>query len=165
MKRARSLMVALAVLALVPMPLLAQGGGQRQGGMGGGPGGGLMAARALLDEGSVEFLVGKAAELELTADQSASLKLIGTAWSESTKESRARIRAVLPQPGQGMGAGGDRQAMMQQLQALQPEMQKLQEDDEMALEEAMQLLAEPQQARAKQLLAERAERMRPRRGG
>lgn len=165
MRRVQSFVVALAVLALVPMPLLAQGGGQGRGMGGPGGPGGLMAARMLLDEGSVEFLAGKATELQLTAEQTTQLKTIGAAWSEATKESREKVRAALPQPGQGMGAGGDRQAMMQRMQDLQPVMQKLQEDDGKSVEEAMKVLTEPQQARAKTLLEERAESMRPRRGG
>jgi hypothetical protein len=168
MKASRSFVAVLAevavlILALAPLPLHAQGGGQR-GGVGG-PGGGMMAARALVEQGSVEFLVTRATDLELTADQTAQLTVIGAAWSAATKESRDRIRAVMPQPGQGMGGGGDRQAMMQRMQDLQPVLQQLREDDEKTLDEAMKLLTEPQQARAKQLLTERTERMRPRRGG
>jgi hypothetical protein len=170
MMRARSLMVALAVLALVPMPLLAQGGGMGRGGAGG-PGGAMVAARALAEQGSVEFLVTKAADLELTAEQKTKLEAIGAAWSESTKQSRERVRAVMPQPGQAMGGrggagggagGGDRQATMQRIRDLQPVMQKLQEDDQKSLDEALELLSEPQQAKAKQLLEERQASMRPR---
>jgi hypothetical protein len=161
MKRGRSFLVALAVLAFVPLPLLAQGGGM--GGQGrGGMGGGAFAARTLLEHGSVEFLVTKAADLQLSAEQSAKLTAIGEAWAASTKEPRTQLSAAMPQPGQAMG-GGDPAAMRQRLQDIAPVAQKLVEDDEKAVVEAMKLLDEAQQAKAKQLLEERAAAARPRR--
>jgi hypothetical protein len=162
MKRGRSLVMALAVMMLAPLPLLAQGGGMGQGGRGGA--GGLMGARLLLDQGSVEFLVTKAADLTLDADQTKKLQTIGAAWAEATKESRETVRKEMPQPGQGMG-GGDRDAMMARFQAIMPLVAKIQEEDEKSLEEANKLLNESQQAKAKQLLEERREAARPRRQG
>ncbi|CAN5784966.1 hypothetical protein BH23GEM10_BH23GEM10_07380 [soil metagenome] len=159
MNRGRTIAVVLAVLAIAPLPVLAQGG-QGRSGMRGQQAGGMMAARVLLEQGSVEFLVTKAADLGLSADQSAQLTAIGTAWSAATKESRDRVRSSMPQAGQGMG-GGDRQAMMQRMQELQPVMQKLRQDDREALDEALALLNEAQQAKAKTLIEER---LRPRRG-
>jgi hypothetical protein len=161
----RSLIMALLIVVAAPMPALAQGGQGGQGrGMGQGGMGGLMAARALLDQGSVEYLAEHAAALQLEAAQTAALKAIGVKWAADTKESRDRVRAVLPAPGpgtgQGQGMGGDRQAMMQQTQTLLPVMVKLQEDDVAALEEAMSLLSESQQAAARKLLEDRTARMR-----
>jgi hypothetical protein len=51
------------------------------------------------------------------------------------------------------------------MQELMPVMQKLVDDDATALEAAMKLLSEAQQATARRLLDERRESMRPRRGG
>jgi hypothetical protein len=158
MSRNRSLLIALVVALLAPMPVLAQAGGQGQGRPGGmgGPGGNLMAARALLEQGSVQFLVTKAAEMQLTAEQSAALGVIAAKWTEDTKEGRDRIIAALPAPGQGMG-GGDRQGM----QGLMPLMQALMEQDREALDAAMKLLSEPQQAAARRLIEERRPARRP----
>jgi hypothetical protein len=164
MMRVRPLTIALAVLLLAPLQVIAQAGGQG-GGMGQqGPGGALMTARTLLEHGSVEFLTGKAADLQLTDAQALALATIGAKWSEDTKASRSRIQAVMPAPGQPMG-GGDRQGLMQQMQELMPVMQKLVEEDEKALGEAMKSLSDAQQATARRLLDERRESMRPRRGG
>lgn len=160
MKHGRTLAMALAVTMLAPLPLLAQGGGQARGGMGGG-----MSARLLVDQGSVEYLVTKATDLELTADQTAKLEVIGAKWAESTKDSREQLKGMLPQPGQGQAMGGDREAARQRMQAMRPLAEKLTEADEKALAEALALLAEPQQARAKSLLEERAMEARPRRPG
>jgi hypothetical protein len=158
MKRGRSLVMALAVMVLAPLPLLAQGGGQGAGrGMGG-----AMSARLLLDQGSVEYLVTKATDLTLDADQTKKLTDLGAAWAASTKDSRETIRKEMPQPGQGMG---DREAMMQKMQALQPVMQKLAEDDQKSLDEAMKVLSAEQQTKAKTLLEERRQNARPRRPG
>jgi hypothetical protein len=168
MMRGRSLISAMAVLLLAPLSLAAQVGGQGRAMGQGGPLGGLMMARALVEQGSVEFLVSKAAELQLTAEQTQALQAIGTAWAEETKAPREQIRAVLPQGGAmagGAGAAGDRQALMQRLQEIAPVAQKLQEDDQTALAEALKALDETQQATAKKLLEERQESMRPRRGG
>ncbi|MBR9989467.1 MAG: hypothetical protein KFH98_06910 [Gemmatimonadetes bacterium] len=159
MKHGRSLAMALAVSLLAPLPLLAQGGGQGRGGMGG-----AMSARLLVEQGSVEYLVTKSAELELTADQTKQLETIGAKWAASTKEPREQLKGMLPQQGQAMG-DGNREAAMQRLQAMRPLAEKLNEDDQKALAEALALLAEPQQARAKTLLEERARDARPRRGG
>jgi Spy/CpxP family protein refolding chaperone len=158
MKHGRSFTIALAVSLLAPLPLLAQGGGQGRGGMGG-----MMSARLLVEQGSVEYLVTKAADLELTADQTTQLESIGAKWAEATKESREQIRSMLPQPGQRMG--GDRDAMMQRMRQMQPLAQKLNEDDEEALVEALALLDDAQQTKAKALLEERRQSARPRRGG
>lgn len=152
MMRTRPILLALAVTLLAPLPLLAQGGGQRMGG-------GMMGARALLETGSVEFLVTRAEDLQLTGEQVTALAAIGAKWSADTKETRARITADLPQPGQ-MG-GGDREALMARFQALQPHMQKLQEDDDKAIAEAMKHLNETQQAAAKRLVDERRQPRRP----
>jgi hypothetical protein len=164
--RGRSLTMAMTLLLLAPLQLLAQAGGQGRGAGQQGPGGALMTARTLLEHGSVEYLADKAADLQLTAEQTEALKAIGATWSEETKSSRSRIQAVMPAPGQPpMGGGGDRQARMMQMQELMPVMQKLVDDDEKALGEAMKLLSEPQQTTARLLLDERRESMRPRRGG
>jgi Spy/CpxP family protein refolding chaperone len=157
MKKVYALVVALAVMMLAPLPLVAQGGGMGQGR------GGMGAARLLLEQGSVEYLVTKAADLALDAEQTASLQMIGADWAESTKESREKARKELPQPGQA--GGGDREAMRARIQALQPVMAALQEQDEKALAEAMKVLNETQQTKAKQLLDERRENARPRRPG
>jgi hypothetical protein len=158
--------IAIALLLLAPLQLMAQTGGQGRGAGQQGPGGPLMTARTLLEHGSVEHLVEKAADLQLTAEQVQTLQQIGAAWSEETKSSRTRIQAVMPAPGRPAGGGGgDRQAMMMQVQELMPVMQKLVDDDARALEEAMKLLSETQQTTAHRLLEERRESMRPRRGG
>lgn len=159
MKHGRSLTMALAVSLLAPLPLLAQGGGQG----GRGPAGGVMSARLLVEQGSVEYLVTKAADLELTSDQTKQLEAIGAKWSEATKESREQIRGMMPQPGQA--AGGDREAAMQRLQQMRPIAEKLDEEDRKALGEALALLNDAQQTRAKALLDERRQNARPRRGG
>jgi hypothetical protein len=160
MMRVRTFTVVLAVLLLAPVQLVAQ----QRGGMGQqGPGGGLMAARAVLDQGSVEYLATKASDLQLTDAQAGTLKAIGEQWARDTKAARDQIRGVLPAPGQP--PAGDRQAMMQQMMALMPVMQKLVEDDEKAVTEAMKALSEEQQAAAKKLLEERRDSMRMRRGG
>jgi hypothetical protein len=153
MKHSRSIMLAMAVTLLAPLPLLAQAGGQGRGGMGG-PG---MAGRGLVEQGSVEFLVTKAAELGLAAEQKEGLAAIGAKWAEETKPSREKIRAEMPT----QGMGGDRQAMMQRLQAIRPLLQELQAEDEKAVAEAMKLLTEAQQATAKKLLEERLTQRRP----
>ena len=145
--------MALAVLALAPLPLLAQGGGAR--------GGAMMGARLLLEQGSVEFLASKGTELALDDAQAGTLKEIGGRWATATKEAREKIRAELPQRGEG----GDREAMRARVQALQPQFQKLVEEDEKALAEAMQLLNATQQERARALLEERRANARPRRAG
>jgi hypothetical protein len=151
MKHSRSIMLAMAVTLLAPLPLLAQAGGR--GGMGG-PG---MAGRGLVEQGSVEFLVTKAEELGLAAEQKEGLAAIGAKWAEETKPSREKIRAEMPT----QGMGGDRQAMMQRLQAIRPLLQELQAEDEKAVAEAMKLLTEAQQATAKKLLEERLTQRRP----
>jgi hypothetical protein len=161
----RPVRIAIALLLLAPLQLMAQTGGQGRGAGQQGPGGALMTARTILEHGSVEHLLEKAADLQLTAAQAQTLQQIGAAWSEETKASRTRIQAVMPAPGQPAGGGGDRQAMMMQLQELMPVMQKLVDDDATALEAAMKLLSEAQQATARRLLDERRESMRPRRGG
>jgi hypothetical protein len=163
--RGRSLTMAMTLLLLAPLQLMAQAGGQGRGAGQQGPGGALMTARTLLEHGSVEYLADKAADLQLTVEQAQALKAIGASWSEETKSSRSRIQAVMPAQGQPMGGGGDRQALMMQMQELMPVMQKLVDDDGKALGEAMKLLSEPQQATARRLLDERRESMRPRRGG
>jgi hypothetical protein len=149
--------LAFATALLAPLPAAAQGGGQGQGRPGGM--GGLMAARALLEQGSVEFLAARSAELRLTAGQTAALAAIGEKWAGETKPARDRIRAELPVPGQA--PTGDRQAMMERLQALAPVMQQLQEEDRRTLAEAMELLDEAQQAAARKLLEERTAPRRP----
>ncbi|HEX6307568.1 MAG TPA: hypothetical protein VFZ69_05230 [Longimicrobiales bacterium] len=154
MKRNRSLLLALTMSVLAPLPLLAQSG-PPPGGRGG-----AMTARLLLEQGSVEYLVAKAADLQLTAEQTAQLQAIGSKWAEATKQSREQIRAEMPQRGQG----GDREAMMQRMQELRPRMEKLREEDQKALDEALGLLGAEQQTKAKALLEERAQNARPRRG-
>jgi Spy/CpxP family protein refolding chaperone len=157
MMHTRSLVIALIVALVAPAAAFAQGGGQGRGGPGG-PGG-LMAARLLLDQGSVEFLITKAAELRLTDEQTAALKTIGAQWSAETKSSRDEVRAALPAPGQA--GGGDRQAMMERFQALMPVMQKLRDEDQKALDAALELLDASQQAAAKKLIEERSPARRP----
>ncbi|CAN5893789.1 hypothetical protein BH23GEM9_BH23GEM9_35110 [soil metagenome] len=155
--KSRSIVTALVVMLLAPLPLLAQqGGGQGRGGM---AGGGLMGARVLMEQGSVEFLTTKAADLQLNEEQVPGLKVIGEKWATDTKEDRAKVLAELPQGGQG--AGGDRQAMMQRLQGLQPVMQKIREADQLAVTEALKLLNETQQAAATKLIEERRQPRRP----
>ncbi|MGH7448924.1 MAG: hypothetical protein ACRELT_15235, partial [Longimicrobiales bacterium] len=147
MKHGRSLVMVLAVSMLAPLPLLAQGGGQGQTrpGMRG-----AMSARLLVDQGSVEYLVTKAADLGLTADQSNGLESIGAKWAASTQESRAQIRTLLPQRGQATGS--DRDAMMQRMQQVRPLAEKLTADDQASLAEALKLLDETQQEKARALL-------------
>lgn len=165
--RTRTLVLALAVAALVPTSAFAQQGGQ--GGMGRGMGGqgmgGLMAARNLVEQGNVAFLAGRS-ELQLTAEQTAALRVIAERWDAETKEAREQVRPLMPAPGQagaGMGGmgGGDRQAMMQRFQELAPVIQKLVEDDRKALDEAMKHLSEAQQATARRLVEERNQPRRP----
>jgi hypothetical protein len=156
MKRIRPLLIAAAVVLVAPLQLVAQQGGQ------GRPGGGTMGARQLVEQGSVEFLVTKAADLQLTQEQTTDLTAIGTAWAEATKEDRAKLAAELPQPGQG--GGGDMQAMRDRLQSLMPVMQKVREADEKAVADALKLLNETQQAAAKKLLEERRPQGRGPRG-
>lgn len=158
MKNGRSLAAALAISMLAPLPLLAQGGGQgSRGGMG------AMSARLLVEQGSVEYLVTKAADLELTPGQTTQLEAIGRKWAASTTDSRAEIRGILPQPGQA--AATDREARMQRMQALRPLVEKLAEEDTKALNEALALLDEAQRTKVKALLDERLQNARPRRGG
>jgi hypothetical protein len=161
--RSRSIIMALVVMLVAPLPLLAQQGGGQRGGMGGG----ALAARVLLEQGSVEFIASKAAELKLTEEQATALTAIGARWTEETKASRAKIAAGMPQAGDmgGMGGmgGGNREALMQRFQALAPMMQKLQEDDATAMAEAMKLLDETQQVAARRMVDER--RMPQRRPG
>ena len=126
-------------------------------------GGGAMSARLLLDQGSVEYLVTKAADLGLTTEQKTGLEAIGVRWSAATKESREQIRTRLPQRGQG--AGGNREEMMQRLQEMRPFAEKVDEEDRKTLAEALGLLNEEQQTRAKALLEERRQNARPRRSG
>lgn len=154
MTRGRSLGMALAVLALAPLQLMAQGTPR-----GAAP---MMGARLLLEQGSVEFLAGRAQDLTLDEAQTVKLKEIAAKWATDTKDARETIRAEMPRPGQGTG---DREAMRARMQALQPRLQKLVEDDDRALAEAMQVLDEAQQAKAKQLLDERRANSRPRRPG
>lgn len=162
MKRMRILTIAAAIVLLAPMQLMAQGGGQGRGMGGGGMGGGMGGMRAMLEQGSVEFLVTKAADLKLTDEQATTLKAIGEQWAAATKDDRAKIRAEMPQPGQGMGGGGgDRQAMMQRFQALQPVMEKVRDADQKAVAEAMKVLQEEQQAAARKMLEERSQPRRP----
>jgi hypothetical protein len=159
MKRGHSLLMALVVMTLAPLPLLAQGGqgqGQGRGGMG------MVSARLLVEQGSVEYLVTKAADLQLNTDQKTGLEAIGAKWAEATKESREKVKAGMPQAGQA--ASGDREAMMARMQELRPLMTEIAAEDTKAVEEAMKLLDETQQAKAKTLLTERAEAARPRRG-
>jgi hypothetical protein len=161
--RGRSYVVAAALLLLAPLSLAAQVGG-RQGGMGQ-AGGGIMMARALADQGSVEFLVAKAADMQLNAAQVEALQAIAAQWAEENKKEREQLKAIaLPGAG-GAGAGGDRQALMQQFQTLMPVAQKVQQEDEKAVAEALKGLSETQQAAAKKLLEERVQSMRVRRGG
>jgi hypothetical protein len=151
--------LTLALTMLAPLPALAQGGTQGQGrGMGG-----AMAARLLVDQGSVEYLVTKSEDLKLTADQTKRLEVIGAAYSASTRESREQIRSMLPQPGQA--AGGDREAMMQRMQQVRPLADKLIEDDQKSLDEAILPLDDAQKEKVKALLDERRQNARPRRGG
>ena len=159
MKNGRPLALALAVTLLAPLPLLAQGGGQ---GGRGGMGGGAMSARLLIDQGSVEYLVTKAGDLGLTAEQKTGLEAIGVRWSAVTKESREQIRTRLPQPGER--AGGNREEMMQRLQEMRPFAEKVDEEDRKALAEALTLLNQEQQTKARTLLEERRQNARPRRG-
>jgi hypothetical protein len=57
MMRTRSLRVALVIALLAPAAAFAQQGGQGRGGMGQGGMGGMMAARNLVEQGNVEFLL------------------------------------------------------------------------------------------------------------
>ena len=156
MKHGRTLALALTVSLLAPLPLPAQGGRQeRRGGMG------AMSARLLIEQGSVEYLVTKAADIQLTADQTKQFEAIGSKWALETREARERIAAMLPQRSQGTGT--DREAMMQRMQEARPLMEKLAADDRAALDSALQLLGEEQRTRARALLEERAQSARPRR--
>jgi Spy/CpxP family protein refolding chaperone len=150
--------IALAVTLLAPLPLLAQGGAQGRGAMGG-----VMSARLLIDQGSVEYLVTRAADLTLNEDQRTQLEAIAVKWADDTKESRERIKGMLPQRGQA--AGGDREAMMQRLEQVSPLAEKLTEDDQKALDEAVKVLDDAQREKAKALLDERRQNARPRRAG
>jgi Spy/CpxP family protein refolding chaperone len=157
MMNRRQLVIALAVTMLAPLPLLAQGGTQGRGGMGG-----VMSARLLVDQGSVEYLVTRAEDLTLNESQRTQLEAIAVKWTAATRESREQIRGMLPQRGQ---AGGDREAMRQRLEQVRPLAEKLTEDDQKALDEAVKLLDDAQREKAKALLDERRQNARPRRGG
>jgi hypothetical protein len=162
MMRTRSLAVALVIALLAPAAAFGQGG-QGRGGMGQGGQGGLMAARNLVEQGNVEFLLTKAADLQFTAEQSAALKVIADKFTADTKEPREQLSAVLAQFGQGMGGGGgDMQAMRGRIEQIMPMAMKLAEDDQKAVEEAMKHLNDGQKAKARQLIEERN---RPRRPG
>jgi glutamate 5-kinase len=164
MMRNRSLAVALVALLIAPAAAFAQQGGGMRGGMGQGGMGALMAARNLLEQGNVEFLLTKATELQLTAEQSAALKSIGEKFASDTKEPREQLRSVLPQAGQGMGGmgGGDMQAMAARFEQLAPVMLKLVEDDQKAVDEALKHLDDGQKTKARELIEAR---IRPRRQG
>ena len=157
MKNRRQLVIALAVTLLAPLPLLAQGGAQGRGAMGG-----VMSARLLIDQGSVEYLVTRAADLTLNEDQRTQLEAIAVKWADATRESREQIKGMLPQRGQ---AAGDREAMMQRLEQARPLAEKLTEDDQKALDEALKVLDDAQREKAKALLDERRQNARPRRAG
>jgi hypothetical protein len=166
MARTRTLVAALALTLLVPaMASAQQGGGMGRGGMGGQGMGGMMAARNLVEQGSVEFLVSKAADLRLTEEQSTALKAIAAKWAEDNKEPREQLRPLMPQQGQGMGGGmgggGDMQAMRARFEQMMPLMQKLVETDEKAMEEALKHLDETQQATSRRLIQERNQPRRP----
>jgi hypothetical protein len=163
MMRTRSLVVALVVLLLAPAAAFAQqGGGMGRGGMGQGGMGALLAARNLVEQGNVEFLLTKAADLQLTADQSAALKVIAEKFAADTKAPREQLRAVMPQPGQGMGGmGGDPQAMRVRLMEAAPVMEKLVADDGKAMDEAMKHLNATQQTKARELIEARNQPRRP----
>jgi hypothetical protein len=164
MMRSRSFIVALAVLVLAPVAASAQQGGMGRGGMGQGMGG-LMAARNLVEQGSVEFLLSKGTELQLTAEQSAALKTIADKWTADTKAPREQLAPMLPAGGQAVAAmgagGGDMQALRQRFEQMAPVMQKLVEDDQKAVADALKHLGETQQAAARRLLEERNQPRRP----
>jgi Spy/CpxP family protein refolding chaperone len=158
MKNRRQLVIALAITLLAPLPLLAQGGAQGRGAMGG-----VMSARLLIDQGSVEYLVTRAADLTLNEDQRTQLEAIAVKWADATRDSREQIKGMLPQRGQA--AGADREAMMQRLEQARPLAEKLTEDDQKALDEALKVLDDAQREKAKALLDERRQNARPRRAG
>lgn len=157
MKTRRQLVIALAVTMLAPLPLLAQGGTQGRGAMAG-----IMSSRLLVDQGSVEYLVTRAADLTLNDDQRTQLQAIAVKWADATRDAREQIKGTLPRRGQ---AGGDREAMRQRLEQVRPLAEKLTEDDQKALDEAVLLLDDAQREKAKALLEERRQNARPRRGG
>ena len=157
MKNRRQFVIALAMTLLAPLPLLAQGGAQGREGMAG-----VMSARLLIDQGSVEYLVTRSADLTLNEDQRTQLEAIAVKWADATRESREQIKGMLPQRGQ---AGGDREAMRQRLEQVRPLADKLTEDDQKALDEAVKVLDDAQREKAKALLEERRQSARPRRGG
>jgi hypothetical protein len=163
--RRRSLTVAFALALLVPAAAFAQQGGGGRGGMGGGQAmGGLMAARNLMEQGNVEFLMSKAADLQLTAEQSTSLKVIAEKWTADTKEARDQVRPVLGQAQGGMGGmggGGDMQAMRARLEQMAPHVQKMVDADRAAMDEAMKLLNDTQKESARRMVEQRNQPRRP----
>jgi hypothetical protein len=166
MVRTRALVAALVMSLVVPAAAFAQQGGmgRGQGGQGMGGQGGIMAARNLVEQGNVEFLLGKATDLKLTEEQKAALKVVADKWTAETKEARDQVRPLMPQQGQGMGGmgGGDMQAMRARLEQMMPLMQNLVETDQKAMEEAMKHLDDSQKAASRTLVQERN---RPRRPG
>jgi hypothetical protein len=163
----RRTLVVAALMLLAPLPLLAQGGGGRmgaQGGQGMGMMGGLMQIRGIVEQSSVDFLIGKAETLKLNAEQTGHLKHISASYAEATKASREQL-ASLPQLGGGAAAGGDRQALMQRMQQLVPHVEKVLEEDQKAVQAAMALFSAEQKPAAEKLLEERRQASMPRRGG
>lgn len=111
---------------------------------------------AALDQGSVQYLVTKRSELQLTADQVAKLTAIGRRWSEATQASRDALRSAVGQAGQQMQRReGDRQQLQAQFQRILPHAMLVQQEDMKAFEEAMRLLQPEQQRRSKALIEAR----------
>ena len=116
----------------------------------------IRAGLAALDEGSVQYLVTKGADLQLTRDQVVRLNAIGRQWSEATQASRQALRTALQRAGQQVPRRDvDRQELQAQLQQILPHAMLVQQEDVKAFEEAMRVLQPAQQRRAKALIEAR----------
>ena len=153
--------VAMLLFAVVATSATAQDGTRR---VQQGRGPGMMGARALIEQGSVGFLASKKDDLKADDALIAKLNEIEKTFAAKTADDRAKLKEGLPQPGQGMNAGGDRDAMRDRMQALRPMMDAVTAADEEAKKEAMALLSDEQKKTAESLLQARMEALRPRRG-
>ena len=153
MKNRYALALSLALL-MVPGAVQAQGREQRD------PMAqvqdAIRAGLAALDEGSVQYLVTKGADLQLTRDQVVRLNAIGRQWSEATQASRQALRTALQRVGQQAPRRDvDRQELQAQLQQILPHAMLVQQEDVKAFEEALRVLQPAQQRRAKALIEAR----------
>ena len=140
-------MMAAFVLLFAPTALLAQGGGR----MGGGPGmgmGGMNAARTLVEN---------RAEIALTDEQVAKLRLIG----DSLEAKNAPFMEEMQKMREMRGSGGMEGMSEADRTKMRATMQAVRANGDAAQKEIDTILTAEQKPKATALL----ERMRPRRGG